>query len=523
MILYENGKICNPLEDYEVYGSYDVVVVGGGMAGVAAALSCGKRGWKVLLIEALSALGGLATMGLVNIPLDFVSGLGTEMFRELEAENGLWHRNTDVEKHKLVLDRMLARYHCEVLLVTPVVDAIVEGDTIRGVVIQTKQGRRAVYARGVIDCSGDSDAAYYAGAELLCGRPGDGMSQACSLEFILGGVDWDAYAASDLKKNDPRWVARIREDLTAGKLPYATDNHLNWITHVPGRPQHCGMDEVSICFAHSRRCYPADNRDLTRMYLEGREQANMLARYIRENIPGFEHSFLTVTAPLLGVRESRRILGEYVLTAKDLATLAKQDDVVCMSNHGYDIHNFEDMGNIKWAPIEIDGETRYVICNAGGFGTTTRPPHGAPVVNIKGQSVDHAEFDAGGCYDIPYRCLVPVRVENLLAAGRNLSADIHAQSGARLVMACFTMGEAAGTAMSIALKKGVTPRQVERVELQRELVASGVNIGQRMRRIPGLERQEGEADGDYRNGEFIAEKHVAPVQKDTLEFVRGEE
>ncbi|MDD6174181.1 MAG: FAD-dependent oxidoreductase [Firmicutes bacterium] len=520
MILCENGKLVHPAEELPEYGSYDVTVVGGGMAGVAAAMACGKRGYRVLLIEALSALGGLATMGLVNIPLDFVSGLGVEMFRELETNDGLWHRNSDVEKHKLVLDRMVKKYGCEVLLVTQVVDSLMEGDTIRGVVIQTKQGRQIVWSKGVIDCSGDSDAAYYAGAELLCGRPGDGMSQACSLEFILGGVDWDAYAASDLKKNDPRWVDRIQSDLASGKLPYEPDNHLNWITHVPGRPEHCGMDEVSICFVHSRRCYPAENRDLTRMYLEGREQANMLAGYIRENIPGFEHSFLTVTAPLLGVRESRRVLGEYVLTAFDLASLAKHDDVICLSNHGYDIHNFEEPGNVKWAPIEIDGETRYVICNAGGFGTTTRPPHNAPVVNIKGQSVEHAEFDAAGYYDIPYRCLVPVRVENLMMAGRNLSADIYAQSGARLVMGCFTMGEAAGTAMSICLKKGITPRQVDRIELQKELIANGVNIGQRIRRIPGLERENGEFDDGYRNGEFIAEKHVAAIQKDTLRFVK---
>ncbi|MGI6261718.1 MAG: FAD-dependent oxidoreductase [Acutalibacteraceae bacterium] len=127
------------------------------------------------------------------------------------------------------------------------------------------------------------------------------------------------------------------------------------------------MDEVRICFVHSRRCYRAENRDLTRMYLEGREQANMLAKYIKENIPGFKHSFLTVTAPLLGVRKSRRVLGEYVLTAFDLASLAKHDDVICLSNHGYDIHNFEEPGNVKWAPV----------------------------VNIKGQSVEHAEFDDG--------------------------------------------------------------------------------------------------------------------------------
>ncbi len=512
----------NEIDPEKLYGEYDVVVVGGGVAGCAAAMACGKRGYKTLIVEALSALGGLATMGLVNIPLDFVSGLGTEMFTELIALNGLWHRNTDVEKHKLVLDRMVKKYNCDVLLVTQVVDSIMDGDTIKGIEIQTKTGRRLVLAKRVIDCSGDSDAAYYAGAELLCGRPEDGMSQACSLEFILGGVDWDKYVKSDLKKNDARWVKKIEEDLATGALGYESDNHLNWITHVPGRPEHCGMDEVSICFAHSRNCYPSDNDDLTRMYFEGREQANMLADYIKKNIPGFENSFLTTTGSLLGVRESRRILGQYVLTAYDIASNAKKDDVIAMSNHGYDIHNFESTGNIKWAPLEIDGETKYVICNAGGFGTTTMPPDGSKVVNFKGQGADDAEFDAGGYYDIPLRCLIPIRIDGLMAAGRNLSSDVYAQSGSRLVMACFMMGEAAGTATALSLSKNIMPRELDRIDVQRELIANNVNIGQNMREIPGIGLHDFEEQtGSYRNPEFRNHVHKALSSQDTRKFVEG--
>ena len=301
---------------------YDVIVAGGGVAGFGAAVAVGKRGYKVLLIEATSALGGLATMGLVNIPLDFVSGIGREMMDELEAVEGHWHRNTNIEKHKLVLDRMVKKYNVDVLFVTSIVDAIMDGDTVKGVVIQTKTGRQYITAKRFIDATGDSDLAFYAGAETESGRPEDGMSQACSLEFILGGVRWEDYQNSDLKKNDPRWTKLIKEDLESGLLPYESDNHLNWITHVPGRPQNCGMDEVSICLVHSRKCYPLDSNDLTRMYFEGREQATMLAEYIKKRVPGFENSFLTTTASLLGVRESRRIVGEYRLTAEDIAFLA---------------------------------------------------------------------------------------------------------------------------------------------------------------------------------------------------------
>ena len=488
--MIELQKIPNGLRVAErevpVMDFYDIVVIGGGVAGVAAGMAAGKRGMKAIILETFTALGGLTTLGLVNIPLDFISGLGKEMIQELNAIEGHWHRNTDPEKHKLVLDRMIKKYNVDVLFQAQVIDSIVEGDAIVGVVIQTKTGPKAIMGKQFVDASGDSDAAYFAGAETMCGRPGDGMSQGCSLEFILSGVDWDKYVTSPQKADDPKWLKAIRKGLESGALPYEVDNHLNWITHLPGRPQHCGMDEVSICFAHSRNCYPIDTHDITRMYLEGREQANFLAKFIKENIDGFQNSWLSQTGALMGVRESRRIVGEYVLTASDIAHLRKFDDVIAISNHGYDIHNYEGPGNVKWAAIEIDNKAQYVICNAGGWGSTTPPPNGAPLVDVHGRPSEEAEFEPNGYYDIPYRALVPKKLDNLLAAGRNLSSDVEAQSGARLIMACFTMGEAAGTAAALCVKKGIRPRDLDRIELQNELVASGVNIGQHARSILGV-------------------------------------
>ena len=519
MIDFNNEKIMEKVKEIPFYGDYDVVIAGGGVAGFGAAIAVGKRGYKVLLIEATSALGGLATMGLVNIPLDFVSGIGREMMDELEAIEGHWHRNTNVEKHKLVLDQMVKKYGVDVLLVTSVVDTVMDGDVVKGVVIQTKTGRKYISAKRFIDATGDSDLAFYAGAETESGRPEDGMSQACSLEFILGGVNWEAYQNSELKKNDPRWVKMIKEDLASGLLPYESDNHLNWITHIPGRPQNCGMDEVSICFVHSRKCFPLDCKDLTRMYFEGREQASMLAEYIKKRVPGFKNSFLTTTASLLGVRESRRIVGEYRLTAEDIAFCRKHDDVIAISNHGYDIHNFEETGNIKWAPIMLNGELQYVISNSGGFGTTTPPPDGKPVVNAKGQTAEFAEFEPNRTYDIPYRCLVPVRVENLLVAGRNLSSDVYAQSGARLILCCLSMGEAAGVATCISLAEDITPREINVKALQSELIATCCNLGQAMREINGLSEISISHDDKYPNPEYNEKKKVV-VQNKVTEFTR---
>ena len=518
MISYNNGQIFETASPIPCFGNYDIVVAGGGVAGVGAAIAAGKRGFKVLLLEATGTLGGLATLGLVNIPLDFVAGVGKEMIQELEAIEGHWHRNTDIEKHKLVLDRLIKKYHVEVLFCTQVVDAIMDGDALVGCVFQTKTGRRYVLAKRFIDATGDSELAYYAGAATESGRDSDGMSQACSLEFCLGGVDWDTYQRSDIKKYDSRWTEIIKKSLANGDLPYESDNHLNWITHVPGRPQHCGQDEVSICLVHSRNCYPIDPKDLTRMYFEGREQAHMLAAFIKKCIPGFENSFLTTTASLMGVRESRRIVGEYRLTADDIAFCRNQDDVIAISNHGYDIHNFDSVGNVKWAPIMLNGQIQYVISNAGGFGTTTPPPDGKPVVNIKGQTAEFAEFEPNRYYDIPYRCLVPVKVENLLAAGRNLSSDVHAQSGARLILCCLSMGEAAGTAACASIAQDVRLRDVDIRGLQSELIANGGNLGQHLRVLPGISAGKLPYEDNYPNLEFHL--HAETVKGESNEFTR---
>ncbi len=486
MIQAEGKVIREPAKELPLAGKYDVVVVGGGMAGAGAAIASSRAGCKTLLLERESALGGLATVGLVNIPLDFISGIGKEMMDNLTAVNGLWHRNSDPEKHKLVLDRMVTKSGCDLLLVSHAVESIVSGDAIKGVVIECKSGRQAVLAERVIDCSGDADAAYFAGCECMQGRPGDGISQACSLEFRLGGVDWDAYVNSDFKKNDGKWINVIKEKAKEGWGKVAEiENHLNWITHVPGRPESCGMDEVSICFAHSRNCRPLDVRDLTRMYLEGREQADLLWKFIKENIPGFAKSYLIDTAPLLGVRESRRVLGEYVMTASDIASGRKFDDAITMSGHGYDLHGPDHVGNVKWAEMEVEGKKRYVICGPGGYGSSYFPPGGKDALSDYWGNKG-ADMKGRQIYDIPYRTLVPVKIENLLVAGRCLSADVMAQSGCRLILACINMGEAAGTAAAISLKNNVTPRNVDRVELQKTLIKNGCNIGQGMREIPGL-------------------------------------
>ncbi len=481
----ENDKVLIGGEAVPVYGEYDVVVVGGGMAGVGAALAAGRAGAKTILIENTSALGGLATMGLVNIPLDFLSGLGSELFDRLRAVNGLRNRNSNPEKHKLIFDRMIKEANVDLLLVTPLVDTIVEGNTVKGVVVHTKQGRKAILGKRFVDASGDSDLVYFAGGEVEVGREKDNMSMGCSLQFVLGGVDLDKYLSSELRKTDPQWKKYLKEEVNKEIL--AIDNHINWITHIPDRPEHCGMDELSICFAHSRNCYPTDNTDLTRMYMEGREQCEILAAFFKKNIPGFENSYLAQTGSLLGVRESRRIVGEYRFTGMDIAYAKTFDDVIAISHHGFDLHGFEEAGNMKWFKGTLpNGEEAY-ISNLAGWGSQMPPEDGLKRINMK-ELIDMSQQYH---YEIPYRSLVPIRLENVLAAGRNISTDIPGQSGTRLIMACMAMGEAAGTACAMSLQDDVTVRNIDVAKLQRKLVANNCNIGQGFRKLPALQ------DGDY--------------------------
>ncbi len=463
----KEGRAVESAKDIQIVGDYDVVVIGGGVAGVSAAIASARKGCKTLLVERESALGGLATIGLVNIPMDTAYGISREMLTRLEEVDAHWHRNSDPEKHKLILDRMVRESGCDLLLVSYVVDAIVSCGKVVGAVVESKSGREVILGQRFIDCSGDADLAFFAGCECFSGRPEDGKHQACSLEFRLGGVDWPQYLSSDLKRDDSQWIKLIKGCVENGALPSMIENHVNWMTHVPGRPQNCGQDEISFCISHSRNCDPLSARDLTRMYLEGREQADIFSKFIKTFIPGFERSYLIDTGSLLGVRESRRVVGEYVLKTLDFARRSRFDDVIASTNHHFDLHNPDGPGNIKWAKETIDGQVCYV--SATGHIGSWEPPCGwENMTDGWGRHGSDRVFSREPS-DIPYRSLVPVKVDNLLVAGRCLSSEFMAQAAARLVLSCVNMGQAAGTAMAQSLAERTAPRKINIQRLQATL------------------------------------------------------
>jgi hypothetical protein len=429
----------------------DVLVIGGGYAGFGAALCAARNGAKTILVERESALGGLATLGYVSLTFSYIEGAGYELFANLKEKGAVKGRFIDPEKTKLVLEEMLLADKVEILYNSAAADAIVEDNVIKGAIVQNRAGFQAILAKRVIDASGDGDISAWAGAQFECGSPDhDGCNQATSLVMRVGNIDTEAYTAAlrDEKKGtgiSNLWQDKVQEAVEKGDLPGDIDRRLNWAVIIPGRdPKH---QEMCLCFPHSRNCKNLDPFDLTRQILEQRRQADSTIKFCRKYIPGYESAWLIDTAPLLGVRDSRRIIGEYILTGEDLVSNRRFPDAVCRDMHALDAHHPTELGHIKHVKRK-------------------RPDGG----------VDKIYVTPGGFRDIPYRALVPLKIENLLTAGRNISTDFMGQSGTRLVLACLNMGQAAGTAAALSIKENVTPRKLNVKHLQSRLIETGFSL-----------------------------------------------
>ena len=423
----------------------DVLVAGGGYAGFGAAMAAARNGADTLVVEQLSALGGLVTMGYVGLTFSYIEGIGYELFDELKKVNAVKGRFLDVEKTKVVLEQMLLKEKVGILYNTTIVDSIMEDGAIKGVIIHNKSGRQAILAKRVVDASGDGDVSAYAGVPFESGCPQlDNYNQASSLVCRIGNVDLARYkdGGDDLTA---LWLKQVQEAVDAGELPYMIDKRVNWLVIVPGRdPKH---QEILLCYAHSRKCRCLDAWDLTRQLIEQRLQNQWMIAFCRKRIPGFENAWLVDTAPLLGVRDSRRIMCEYKVTGQDLVDGRRFDDAVMRGMHAFDAHHPTEPGHIKH------------IVNENGKGEKEK-----------------CYVNPGNWREIPYRAIVPLKIDDLLVAGRNFSSDFMAQSGNRLVLECLNMGQAAGTAAALSIKDGVTPRKLKVKSLQARLIEMGVNL-----------------------------------------------
>ena len=325
-----------------VIGSYDVVVAGAGPAGICAAVAAARSGVNVALVERYGVLGGNLTAGYVGPILgmvgkgtmrDEVMGLLGVPDNDMIGETGVAH---DMERAKRVLAEFVARENIDVFLQTPIVDGIVEDMSLKGLMVMTKEGMRIIEGKVTVDATGDGDVAHFAGAPVEKGRE-DGLMQPVTLEFTLEGVDESRAITcigdvDDVKLNGERFLDCCARCAKQGLLP---KNLAAVRLHPTVRPGQRQVNTTQYNGADATRV-----QDLFAAEVELRRQIEILVKFFRENLPGYEKCWCMASGDTLGVRETRRVQGEYVITAKELAAGKRFWDVVVhKAEFIVDIHN----------------------------------------------------------------------------------------------------------------------------------------------------------------------------------------
>lgn len=442
--------LCDPSRSLKVYDEVDVLVCGGGPAGFAAAVAAARSGAKTLLIEQTNCLGGIATAGghghlcLYSAWASdeiVVSGIAHEMMdRVVRMGMGTWDHTIgktrgrevdfEVEGLKRATEEIAGQCGVKLLYHTLFADALVEGGKVIGAAIQNKSGRQAVLAKRVIDATGDADVAASAGVAFAMGRPGDGACQPTTLMFTIGGIDHDKLVAFRTGRPDRGYENVWKQAQEAGDMePFQSRVMGFWWT--PARP-----DQIQVNFTHIVGTDCTNAASITAATIEGRRQAFHMIPVFRKYIGGFENCYLISTAALLGTRESRRIVGDVVLTEDHLLGRATWPDSVCYGSFFIDIHN------------------------------------------CTGPGMDKSEYrpEPGFRYQIPYRCMLPKAVDNLLVAGRCVSVTHRALGSTRVMPQCAALGEAAGAAAALSIQAQCTPRELSVAALQDRLRLGGAIV-----------------------------------------------
>ncbi|OGV49349.1 MAG: hypothetical protein A2X49_11730 [Lentisphaerae bacterium GWF2_52_8] len=413
----------------------DVLVVGGGPAGVSAAFASARMGAKTMIVEQFNCLGGVATAGghghiclysAWSSPERVVGGVTFEIAKRVTKAGFGIHTNSsvdfEVEGMKLVLEQMAEEDGVDLLYHSFFSDALVEDGEIKGAIVQNKNGRQLIRAKRIIDCTGDGDVAARAGCDFEQGEEGTGACQPVTLMFTIGGVD--IKKVNEFRAGKPWNLSEVwAEAQKNGDMRPFQSVVMGW-WWTPTRP-----DQLGINFTHVTGIDATKAEDLTRATIEARKQAYETIEVYRKYIPGLENCFMLSTPNTIGLRESRRIVGEYLLTKEDVLGMKNFDDSIGYGSFFIDIHNCSGIGMDK---------------------KTVRP-------------------DPGFKYQIPYRILVPKKIDNLLVAGRCASCTHEALGSLRVMPQCGVMGQAAGVASVLSLREGLVPRQVSIMELQKEL------------------------------------------------------
>ena len=452
-------KIVITAKEVEVQEQVDVLVVGGGPAGIGAAVSAARTGAKVLLLERRAFLGGNITSAYVETCNWFlnntwfsVHGLYREIEDAYKAEYGRGHEIRDYapfrfngEYLKIFLDEFLTREKVKILFYSFVNDVVVENNHIKAVIIQTKNGPMAVSASVVIDATGDGDVAFAAGIPFKQGRDKDGYCQPGTLNLRLAGVDPRFFARGPVEKDKFKAIdKKFQEDYDAGKI------HLDCKRRelIMGRLTSAGVIG-GLNYPCSYMIDPTSTADLTKGEMECRRYIKQIIHWMRVNLGGFERLELVSIAPELGFRDSRRIEGKYTLTMEDIESNKTYDDTICVFPRMYDM-------------LAPDGDM-------SGDGALEGQGY-------KGHILVLIDPNSRRTYNIPYRTLVPVKIDNLLVSGRCISSTHVAESSVRAIFACMLTGQAAGTAAALSVQYNCIPEKVNIRKLQDHLITQGIEI-----------------------------------------------
>lgn len=441
--------------------SYDVIVLGGGPAGIMAAIGSARNGASTLLIERYGFLGGMSTAALVYPWMTFHSSAGEQVIKGLAQElvDRLRERGASPghlrdtigfaysltpyhpEVFKVVATEMLQESGAELLLHTSAIDVKQENGVIDSVTVYNKSGIETLRAKFFVDATGDADIAYRAGAPWEQGNENHKV-QPMTMKFRMKGVRTDRIKQYMKEHPDQFYEKSLIAQLDDVPLTAVSGFFDLWNRANLSIPREGvlffigpGEDEALINVSRVSGLDPTSASDLTKAELEGRKQVLELERFFRERIPGFEQASVSAVGTQIGVRETRRIVGQYVLTGIDVLNARRFPDVIARSGYPIDIHNPE------------------------------------------GKGITANFIREGGAYDIPYRCIVPRQVTNLLLAGRCISTTHEAQATTRLTPSCMAIGQAAGTAAAIAVRLGCANTDVPVDVLQRTLIAQRAELG----------------------------------------------